>query len=382
MVVDVTPALATQLIANRTEVSPGQSVYFTNTTTGGTGDRQYAYSVSPGAAGTDYSVTGNSVQFLTPGTYTVTLSVTDATGEVASSQNTVLVTQPLQITSFAINSVVPILVGQSVSFATTTTGGTGNNLLTYFVDGNVVAANANGSLTFPDQGLFTVAVGVTDATGEVANSIGVNVIVIPVPSTTGCGSTGNKNLLRINGNSNAGNYVITDQSEVVVNGNHNNVNIIMPSSSCDITIREIGDQNNVNVYNGIATLDVTGSSNVADLYNTFISSQKVIGSSDQITGGYIYGNTFTITGSNDLLEDVQVVSLNSLVITGSGIGLSISLLTSNPTAITMTGSSDVTYLYGGTASLDITGSYDTLYYQNTDITSNTLSSSTDQLIED
>ncbi len=86
--VTVTPVLAVTLSANTNQINAGQSVGFTNSTTGGTGSEQYSYSVSPNNG---FNENGNSFTFNAPGNYIVTLTVNDISGEVASSNSPITV---------------------------------------------------------------------------------------------------------------------------------------------------------------------------------------------------------------------------------------------------------------------------------------------------
>ena len=165
--VDVTNALTTTLTANRTLISAGQSVYLTNTTTGGTNGNTYSYTSSPS---TGVTFTGNNALFADSGNYVLTLTVNDISGEVATNSVEVNVTNALEITNFGFNSIVPISAGQSVFFTNTTTGGTGSNVWTYYVDGNEVTPNVNGSITFANAGNYVVNLNVIDQTGETANA--------------------------------------------------------------------------------------------------------------------------------------------------------------------------------------------------------------------
>jgi hypothetical protein len=66
-----------------------------------------------------------------------------------------------------------------------TSGGTGNNIYTYFVNGVTTTPNSDGSISFPTAGTYSVSLGVSDISGEVANSIDVAVTVNPIPSNLG-----------------------------------------------------------------------------------------------------------------------------------------------------------------------------------------------------
>ncbi len=175
--VNVTPPLETTLHANWTYISADQSVKFTNTTTGGTGNDISSYTITPS---TGWTASGNVYTFTSQGNYTITLHVSDKTGETNQSTVKVNVTAPLQITSFTNTSRLYISTEQPVFFTNTTIGGTGSNAWTYFVNGVPTAGNANKSITFPSSGTYTVTLGVKDKTGEIANwTSGITVTVTP-----------------------------------------------------------------------------------------------------------------------------------------------------------------------------------------------------------
>lgn len=85
--VQVNNTLETELFANVSTVTQGQSISFSNTTSGGTGGNTYTLSVN-NTNGT--TIAGNGVTFTSPGSYAVTLNVADQSGETANS--TVVVT--------------------------------------------------------------------------------------------------------------------------------------------------------------------------------------------------------------------------------------------------------------------------------------------------
>ena len=60
-VIQVTPALTTQLTANRTYISAGQSVHLTNVTQSGTNGNTYVYSSVPS---TGVTFTGNNAKLV------------------------------------------------------------------------------------------------------------------------------------------------------------------------------------------------------------------------------------------------------------------------------------------------------------------------------
>ncbi len=180
--ITVTPPLETTLTANWTYISAGQSVKFSNSTTGGTGGTTYTYTLNPeGCAATTNGK--NTFNFPEQVNCNVILKVTDLTGEVNQSNVSITVTPPLEMTSFS-NSTGKISADQAVYFSNSTTGGTGGDVWVYFVNGEAVTPNANGSISFHSAGTYTVSLGVKDATGETANATDEQQITVTPPLET------------------------------------------------------------------------------------------------------------------------------------------------------------------------------------------------------
>ncbi len=175
--ITVTNALTiNSLIALPTNsINAGQSVTFENTTLGGTGDNVYTYTFNSLSGVTAKG--DNVYMFSTPGSYLVTLSVVDQSGENTTASNVITVATPLTTELFN-TSRLDISAGQSVSFSNTTLGGTGGDVWTYFVNG-VPTTSTDGSITFPNAGGFVVTLGVKDNTGQIANSTGITLTVTP-----------------------------------------------------------------------------------------------------------------------------------------------------------------------------------------------------------
>ncbi len=168
VVIKVTPALVTVLSANILNISADQIVAFTNVTTGGTGGDQYAYTIIAEGGSGSVVRTGNLVNFTSSGVYNVTLTVTDLTGEVATSTVQITVKGPLTTVLFANRTIVSS--DQSVLLENTTFGGTGNNTYSYRVNGEGGYQLFNNTITFTGSRNFTIMLTVRDKSGEVARS--------------------------------------------------------------------------------------------------------------------------------------------------------------------------------------------------------------------
>ena len=150
--ITITPPLKDTLTANRTAVSPDQKIAFTNTTSGGTGNVQYSYNTNCSTSGGTYKQSGNIFNFTQAGTCTVTLDVSDLTGETNQSSVIVTITPPLEI-KLAANR-TDIVDGNKVLFINTTMGGTGSNVWTYSVNNSIGVVQSGNKFTFNNAGWY------------------------------------------------------------------------------------------------------------------------------------------------------------------------------------------------------------------------------------
>lgn len=171
--------------ANQSLIDAGQSVLFSNITTGGTlspiqPHYLYVYTTNSGL-----TLIQNTATLAVPGSYSFYETATDNLGVTATSSNvTITVVPPLDILSFTNSTTNSIYSGQSVEFASATSGGTGNFVYTYFVNGSRTTQNSDGSITFLSIGIYNVSLEVTDQSAGSANSVNSIVTVTSAPSTT------------------------------------------------------------------------------------------------------------------------------------------------------------------------------------------------------
>ncbi|MCL5788963.1 MAG: hypothetical protein M1290_00665, partial [Candidatus Thermoplasmatota archaeon] len=171
--ITVNNPLAITISSSSQSLDQGQSVTFTNTTTGGASPFKYSYSVIPS---TGWTQNGNSFTFTSPGTYKVYLNVTDADGASATSLLTITV---YSLPTVSVNSVT-IDYGQTATLTATASGGsgsgyvyrwysdsaltnlvyTGNPLVTAPLTSSrtyyVTATDSNGGISTPQSALITV----------------------------------------------------------------------------------------------------------------------------------------------------------------------------------------------------------------------------------
>jgi len=169
----INQSLTTSLTANWIKISPGQSVSFTNVTSGGTGGRTYTYFVNgnPGST-SNYAINGNQITFYTAGAYVVSIGVKDQSGEISNSSVTITVTPPLEITLSANRTQVLVPPSGAVLFTNTTSGGTGGNVYSYTLNNNNGATINGNTITFSDAQApykYNVTIHVSDLTGERTN---------------------------------------------------------------------------------------------------------------------------------------------------------------------------------------------------------------------
>ena len=163
--INVTPQLTTQLTANRTYISAGQSVHLTNTTSGGTGSNTYTYTSNQSNGVT---FTGNNALFNEPGNYVLTLTVNDISGEVATNSVEVNVTPVLTTTLIANRTLIS--AGQSIKFTNTTLYGTGSDSWTYVLNNTSGVSQSGNIFTFNTPGNYLVTLTANDLTGEMSSS--------------------------------------------------------------------------------------------------------------------------------------------------------------------------------------------------------------------
>ncbi|QTD51163.1 PKD domain-containing protein [Sulfidibacter corallicola] len=160
---------------NRT-ITAGQSVSFSGSASDPDGNTPltFLWNFDGGATNSTVEDPG-SVTFNTPGTFTVSFTVTDSLGLADPSPDTVTITvqapanQAPNGTIDAPSGNRTITAGQSVSFSASASDPDGNTPLTYLWNFDGGASNRTvedpGSVTFDSPGTFTVSFTVTDSLG-------------------------------------------------------------------------------------------------------------------------------------------------------------------------------------------------------------------------
>ncbi|MCL4333062.1 MAG: PKD domain-containing protein, partial [Candidatus Thermoplasmatota archaeon] len=174
--VHVNPKISVGISASRSVIDATQAVTFTNTTVGGTAPYKFSYSVTTstgGSASGDYSISGNSITFTSPGSYNVALTVTDSASNSQVSQPVSITVNPILKVSLTASSTT-VDVNNPVAFSNTTTGGTAPLKYAWAVTLNGSSTTAYSqslnSFIFTKSGTYMVYLNVTDGTGYVASS--------------------------------------------------------------------------------------------------------------------------------------------------------------------------------------------------------------------
>lgn len=111
--------------------------------------------------------------------------------------------------------------------------------------------------------------------GSPTTSIAVSTTSIILPTTTVYP------IISIVGNSQVRTVQVTNQSELDITGNSENITVEIQSNSV-ITIKVIGNSNIVNLINGKVNVTLDGNYNIAYVYNATVINQNLIGNSDRI----------------------------------------------------------------------------------------------------
>ena len=159
-------------------ITTGTALTFNAHTTGGTGGNQFTWyingiSVNEGSSSTYYHT------FSSEGTYNIQVIVSDSSGTVAKSN---IVTITVNAPSLSV-SITPtsetISAGDSLTFISTVSGGTGSYEYNWYLDGNLQSGESSSSFSynFNTPGTFSVYLSVTDSAGVSAISNTANVVV-------------------------------------------------------------------------------------------------------------------------------------------------------------------------------------------------------------
>ena len=154
----------------------GYSITFSSSPSGGTAPYAYSWIIN----GTQVSTSQDfSYSFTSAGTYTVEVTVTDSIGETYSSSVSVTINNNPSVSISS--SQDPTDVGNSISFSSVVSGGTGTDTYTWTINGVQESTASAFSYSFTSAGSYYVNVTVTDGDGHTA-SYSLTETVNPDPS--------------------------------------------------------------------------------------------------------------------------------------------------------------------------------------------------------
>ncbi len=182
-------AASAQLAANFTaDVTSGCAplvVHFTNTTTPSSGTT-YSWNLGNGTISPLTDVSGS---YLTPGTYTVTLTATN--GGVTRTHTMTITVFPAPTVSFTANDTT-ICPGSSVTFTSTTTGGVPGPVTCSWNFGD--GSSGTGSPvthTFASPGYYNITLSATNADGCISSLTKSGYVYVYTPATPDFSASGN-----------------------------------------------------------------------------------------------------------------------------------------------------------------------------------------------
>jgi PKD repeat protein len=134
--------------------------------TGGKSPYTYSWDFGDGTSTQASSQTAHTIQhtYLEEGTYTVTLTVVDATGAVATDTSTVLV-HDIEELVVSISGSTKVAAGDAAAFTSTVAGGRGPYSYSWNFGDGFVSDIANPTHIYENAGTYTVTLTVTDANG-------------------------------------------------------------------------------------------------------------------------------------------------------------------------------------------------------------------------
>jgi plastocyanin/peptidoglycan/xylan/chitin deacetylase (PgdA/CDA1 family) len=301
-------------------INVGQSVSFTNITTNGIAPYMYKYTTNA----PNSMMSGNSITFLTAGTYNVLESVTDNTGVIAYSTNAIITVDPAPIITISPSS-ANIDIGQSVTFTNTTTDVKSPFTYTYTTNApsNTISGN---KATFLTAGTYYVFESLTDNSGITESSTNAiikvssapKITISPLSNTISTGQSVTFTNLTVNGTK-PFKYTYITSSNNIVAGN----TITFPTAGTYNVLESVTDNAGVVAYSTNTVITVTSQLkiSIAPLSSTIIAGQSVTftnvssGSSAPFTysyttnasGAIISGNTITFpsAGNYSVSESIK-----------------------------------------------------------------------------
>ncbi len=183
--VTVNPDPAVTVNSSAASGTVGANLTFSATPTGGTAPYSYMWNFGDGSAAT---TSAPSHKFATAGTFSVSLTITDAAGlSVTNATSVTIASVPAPLTVSASSNPGGALVGQTFNFVATASGGSGTDSYAWSFGDGTSATTASASHAYTAAKNYTVTVTVTDAKGATATaSLTVTVFTAPAaPASSG-----------------------------------------------------------------------------------------------------------------------------------------------------------------------------------------------------
>ncbi|MHB1811824.1 MAG: PKD domain-containing protein [Thermoplasmataceae archaeon] len=174
----VNPDPTVSASSNVSSADVNYPIQFSSTPSGGSGSYRYNWTLNGNniANSQDFSYS-----FASPGSYTLTVTVCDSIGEMSSSTVTVSIHSNPSV-SIA-SSQNPTDVGNSVTFSSTLSGGTGSYTYAWTINGDEASTSKQFSYSFISSGTYNVSLTVTDSDVHTGN-FSFREYVNPDPSVT------------------------------------------------------------------------------------------------------------------------------------------------------------------------------------------------------
>ena len=150
--------------SNVSSADIGYPIEFSSSPSGGTAPYSYSWTLNGNVISTSQDF---SYSFSNSGSYTLTVTVTDAVGETYSSSVTVTI-NPNPSVSIS-SSQNPTDSGNSVTFLSSVSGGTGTISYVWYVDSTEESTSSSFSYTFSSTGTYYINITVTDSDGHTAS---------------------------------------------------------------------------------------------------------------------------------------------------------------------------------------------------------------------